>query len=115
MTPIKCNGCTQCCRNWDSTWLLPSKGDKLEDYQIEIASMPEKPGYVGPRLAHKPNGDCIYVGENGCAIYDKRPSACRSFDCRKWFKSTTDQQKRVFIMRNHGAAAVFAKGKEMLA
>ncbi len=33
-------------------------------------------------VAHKENGDCIYVVENGCAIHNNAPSLCRSADCR---------------------------------
>jgi hypothetical protein len=33
-------------------------------------------------IAHKPNGDCIYLDEQGCSIHDRAPSLCRSADCR---------------------------------
>ena len=28
------------------------------------------------------DGACAHLGERGCMIYEHRPSACRSFDCR---------------------------------
>ncbi len=33
-------------------------------------------------LAHKPNGECIYLEPGGCSIHDRAPSLCRSADCR---------------------------------
>jgi hypothetical protein len=33
-------------------------------------------------LAHKPNGDCIYLDEHGCSIHGRAPSLCRVADCR---------------------------------
>ena len=33
-------------------------------------------------IAHKPNGECIYVVNGGCSIHDRAPSLCRIADCR---------------------------------
>jgi len=33
-------------------------------------------------LAHKANGDCIYLDELGCSIHGRAPSLCRIADCR---------------------------------
>jgi len=33
-------------------------------------------------LAHKPNGECIYLENSGCSIHERAPSLCRSADCR---------------------------------
>jgi hypothetical protein len=32
----------------------------------------------------KPNGDCIYLAEDGCSLFGKpeRPFVCMTFDCR---------------------------------
>ena len=34
-------------------------------------------------LQHKPDGSCIYLGESGCTIHDRRPVICRELDCRE--------------------------------
>jgi len=76
--PIKfvpCNGCTLCCQG-DAIRL--TEEDKAEDYLTE--THPYIPGAL--MLAHKPNGDCIYLAETGCGIHDRAPSLCRSADCR---------------------------------
>jgi len=33
-------------------------------------------------IAHKANGECVYLDERGCSIHDHAPSLCRSADCR---------------------------------
>jgi hypothetical protein len=33
-------------------------------------------------IAHKPNGECVYLDEKGCSIHDHAPSLCRIADCR---------------------------------
>ena len=33
-------------------------------------------------LAHKPNGECIYLESDRCGIHDRAPVLCRSADCR---------------------------------
>jgi len=50
-------------------------GEDAGDLQIEIRD--------GKRcLPKRPDGACIYLGDTGCTIYEKRPQACRAFDCR---------------------------------
>lgn len=33
-------------------------------------------------LAHKPNGECIYLEGSRCSIHDRAPLLCRAADCR---------------------------------
>ena len=70
-----CNGCTLCCRG-DAIRLLDE--DNAGEYITE--PHPAAPGVV--MLAHKSNGDCIYLADDGCGIHDRAPSLCRSADCR---------------------------------
>lgn len=39
-----------------------------------------------PALAWKDNGDCIYLADGKCSIYEQRPTMCRAFDCRGYYK-----------------------------
>ena len=72
---VPCNGCTLCCQG-DAIRL--TEEDTLEDYLTE-----PHPYIAGAlMLAHKPNGDCIYLNDSGCSIHDRAPSLCRSADCR---------------------------------
>ena len=72
---VPCNGCTLCCQG-DAIRLTDE--DNHENYIIE--PHPYIPGAL--MLAHKPNGDCIYLDETGCSIHGRAPSLCRSADCR---------------------------------
>jgi Fe-S-cluster containining protein len=77
--PVPCNGCTACCRNHQAvTW---QEGD---DPTLFTAT-----GKVGQEwmamLPQKGNGDCAYLGEAGCTVYDRRPIVCR-YECL-WLQS----------------------------
>ena len=81
MKPVKkyvevpCNGCTLCCQG-DAIRLLEEDDPGM--YLTE--PHPYIPGAL--MLAHKPNGDCIYISENGCGIHAYAPALCRAADCR---------------------------------
>jgi hypothetical protein len=81
-TAVPCKGCTACCRDNPGIFLHPDEGDDISAYQAVEDANPLT-GETCYRLAVKENGDCVYLGERGCAIYDSRPVICRSFDCRK--------------------------------
>jgi hypothetical protein len=72
---VPCNGCTLCC-----------EGDavKIEKEDLGKNYYTEPHPYISGELmiAHKQNGDCIYLIENGCSIHDNAPALCRYADCR---------------------------------
>ena len=72
---VPCNGCTLCCQG-DAIRLLPE--DDPASYITE--PHPYVPGAL--MLAHKPNGECVYLEGTRCSIHDRAPSLCRSADCR---------------------------------
>lgn len=72
---VPCNGCTPCCQG-DAVRL--EEEDLLAGYKTE--PHPVIPGAL--MLAHKPNGECIYLQEDHCSIHDRTPSLCRIADCR---------------------------------
>lgn len=50
-------------------------------------------------LAHKPNGECVYVEEGGCSIHERAPSLCRSADCRSIALTLGfDEARRLHLM-----------------
>lgn len=72
---VPCNGCRLCCQK-DLVRLLP--GDDFTQYEIK-----PHPFYQGEViLRHKPNGDCIYLNDNGCSIQNTKPIICKEMDCR---------------------------------
>jgi Fe-S-cluster containining protein len=72
---VPCNGCTLCCQG-DTVRL--EKEDSPTEYKTE--PHPFIPGAL--MIAHKPNGECIYLENNGCRIHGHAPSLCRIADCR---------------------------------
>ncbi len=72
---VPCGGCTLCCQG-DAIRLLEE--DDPDIYLTEPHSC--VPGAL--MLAHKANGDCIYLTEDGCSIHDHTPALCRAGDCR---------------------------------
>jgi hypothetical protein len=72
---VPCNGCTLCCQG-DAVKI--EKEDLDRNYHTE--PHPYIPGAL--MIAHKQNGDCIYLIENSCSIHDNAPALCRSADCR---------------------------------
>lgn len=75
MKVVPCNGCTLCCQG-DAVRLLEE--DRAMDYKTEPHP------YIAEALmiAHKSNGECLYLDERGCSIHDHAPSLCRTADCR---------------------------------
>lgn len=82
---VPCGTCNACCRNTDPVLLDPDENPanyKTTAYlRVGLDIAPR----VG--LAMKENGNCYYLGETGCTIYDKRPRVCRAFDCRMLYLS----------------------------
>jgi hypothetical protein len=74
-TQVPCNGCTLCCTG-DAVRLLE------EDLEAGYRSEPHSRITGALMIAHKPNGECIYLDEHGCSIHGRAPSLCRSADCR---------------------------------
>lgn len=100
---VPCDGCTLCCRG-DAVRLLP--GDDPTQYRTEPHD--RFPGEL--MLAHKPNGDCVYLGEHGCDNHANRPIMCRGMDCRlipQRFSWTQARQYKIL--------PVYRRGKELTA
>ncbi len=70
---VDCGSCRKCCRGAQLIVLQederPSQYDCYEFDQGIYA------------LKRKPDGDCIYLGANGCTIWGRHPAVCRAFDC----------------------------------
>jgi hypothetical protein len=75
LPPLVCGGCTCCCRGPDRKLALHADDDPSE-YRLEF----DEEG--GPYLENQENGDCVYVTAEGCSIHERRPLACRRYDCR---------------------------------
>lgn len=106
---VPCGSCHLCCRA-DSIILHPKYGDDPSLYETEPE--PRFPGML--RLKHKSNGDCIYLGEDGCTIHEYAPVICRSFDCRELVKLTPYTQTRKLVKRGILDRHTINRGRELL-
>ena len=93
---VPCNGCRACCEH-EAVILHPDKGDDVATYDTMPVPGAAIPGVM---LKHKPDGSCTYLGESGCTIYERRPYLCRLYDCRKFFISMTNREKRRLLEMN---------------
>lgn len=109
-TPVPCNGCRVCCQR-ELVVLFPEKGD--DPARLEHVALPS---LFGPILVlkQKDNGDCVYLGADGCTIHDRAPAVCRAFDCRAYFLSMNRHERRLHEKRSAHKVAVFHAGRQRL-
>lgn len=97
---VDCGTCSACCR---AEFVALVKGDDPKDYP-EAVKFPEAtlaeilPSAIGYIIPHGPDGACVYLKDDKCSIYEKRPKMCRVFSCVKFVESilatTTRAQRR---------------------
>ena len=106
MLNVPCNGCILCCQ-CDAVRILPHD---RRGYLIE--PHPLLPGEN--MIAHKDNGDCIYLRSNGCSIQHRKPIMCREMDCRAIAKTVS----RAFVTRleqqGHSITKIWNRGRVLL-
>ena len=103
---VPCDSCTACCRN-QLVALLPEYGDVLDSLQHHMLN-----GI--PVLDEKENGDCIYLKDGACSIWERRPAMCRAFDCRLHFMQFTRTQRRRMMKEGRAAREIFEAGRKRL-
>ena len=107
MYDVPCNGCTACCHG-DAVRILPHE---------DASRWKTEPHAYDPQqrmLAHKANGDCVYLEGGGCSIHPDKPQQCREFDCRNIARVVTWTQARKMDADGRLRIAVWRKGRELL-
>ena len=74
--PVPCAGCSACC------YYAGVPVDKQRDRSRLPHLLTERDHDGELVLQRRADGACVHLGDRGCMIYEHRPSACRSFDCR---------------------------------
>ena len=92
--------------------LLPDEGDVVENYDHEMIFIPG----VGEMafLRHLKNGDCVYLGRDGCTIHGRAPHLCKIFDCRGFYLSKTRAERQEHRKNGIVARSVLNAGRERL-
>ena len=93
--------------------LHPEQGDDVESYRYRVLAhrVGGDPVFA---LATDESGRCVYLGVNGCTIYDRRPFLCRSFDCRKHYLILPRQDRDNLVRIGLSSRAVFNAGRSRL-
>jgi hypothetical protein len=106
---VPCGACTLCCR----TLIVPLAEEEFADY--DWAWITTRAGErLGRALQRKPNGECVYLGENGCTIHGRAPHVCQRFDCRELFRKSDRNGRRKAISSGKIPKVLFDKGREMI-
>lgn len=72
LPPLNCAGCRKCCL-----------GDTIKLQPWEDPSRWKTKLVDGRRVLRKgKDGNCVYLGKQGCRIQGGKPHACRWYDCR---------------------------------
>ena len=79
---VPCGSCTACCRSSMFVHVEPDEVETLR--RIPRALLVPAPGRPNGHLVmgHDEAGRCPMLGDDGCTIYEHRPRACRTYDCR---------------------------------
>jgi uncharacterized protein len=79
---VPCGGCTACCRSSQFVLIEADEQETLGHIPAELvfpAPLMPAGNFV---IGYRGDGSCPMLGEHGCTIYEHRPRACRSYDCR---------------------------------
>lgn len=108
-TDVPCGKCTLCCR----TLIVPLAEEEYAQYRW--AWVTTRAGdRLGKALQRRPDGSCVYLGDNGCTIHGHAPHVCQRFDCRELFKKSDRKGRREAVKSGKLPKALFDKGREML-
>lgn len=79
---VPCDGCTACCCSSQFVHVGPDETEALSRIPPELLfPAPRMPaGHV--LLGYDEQGRCPMLTDDGCSIYEHRPRACRTYDCR---------------------------------
>ena len=79
---VPCDGCTACCRSSQFVHIEPDEADALAHIPAELLfPAPRLPrGHV--LLGYDERGHCPMLVDDRCSVYEHRPRACRTYDCR---------------------------------
>ncbi len=111
---VPCNGCKLCCQH-DLIVLHPENGDVVADYAGDTERrINPLTGVLVHALKRKPNGNCVYLGPDGCTIHDRAPVVCREFDCRLMYLCIPRAERRRLVRQGLMEQAVFDAGRARL-
>ena len=106
LTPVACSSCHACCQGHQLVVLQPDEDGAL----LSIREVQTSQGNLRA-LQHKPNGDCMHLGEDGCMVHAFKPMMCRIFDCAEYARRWPRARRRRLGMP---MSPVLAEGQRRL-
>ncbi len=100
---VECGSCRLCCKQTHVP--LVDGEDDPREFKTEVSPH----GLVV--LAHKSNGDCVYLTESGCSIHDRAPVVCRRFSCATHYKGLTLSQQREAVLAGLTSKEILREGR----
>lgn len=91
---------------------MPEAGDDPASYQCHKVELANGLSYF--EIDHHANGDCVYLGPDGCTIHERAPYLCRIFDCRDAYRMHSRAERRRRIAEGRASAAVYEAGRTRL-
>ena len=79
---VPCDGCTACCTASQFVHIGPDETDTLAHIPAELLFPAPRLPRGNVLLGYDERGHCPMLVENRCSIYEHRPQACRTYDCR---------------------------------
>jgi Fe-S-cluster containining protein len=73
---VPCGTCRACC-------YVPTIKVEASDDVAHLNAEPD-PKNGGLKLRKRADGGCIHLVDGGCSVYQHRPAACRTYDCRMY-------------------------------
>lgn len=79
---VPCGDCRACCASHQFVEIGPDETDTLAHVPapLRFPAPRRPPGHV--LLGYDEDGRCPMLTASGCGIYEHRPRACRTYDCR---------------------------------
>lgn len=104
---VPCGTCTLCCHG-DAIRILPHE----DATRWQTQPHDRVPGAL--MLAHKANGDCVYLGDAGCTRQADKPQVCCEMDCRRVATNISKQEAERLDKKGAMPIAIWKRGKELL-
>ncbi len=89
---------------------------RLEPEDMSRGYTTEPHPYIAGALmiAHKANGECVYLGDKGCTIHDGAPALCRAADCRSVAARFDFETAKTLHVMGRLDFRVWDRGRELL-
>jgi Fe-S-cluster containining protein len=95
---VPCGACTACCTSAQFVHVGPDEVEALAAIPAAVRfPAPGRPGHVV--MGYDEEGRCPMFVDGACSIYDHRPRACRTYDCRVFTAAAVEPDRPAIAER----------------